>query len=52
VATWLALVAFLALIGFAFFLLWGMPGIHRGHHEDNGPSVGGGPSSDGGGGSH
>jgi hypothetical protein len=47
-ATALALVAFIALIGFACFLLWGMPNIHRGHHEDNGPSVGGGPFNDGG----
>jgi hypothetical protein len=48
VTTALALLAFVALLGFAFFLLWGMPSIHRSHHEDGGPPVGGGPSNDGG----
>jgi len=37
----LALLALVALIAFAFFLMWGMPRIFRGHHEDGGPGVGG-----------
>jgi hypothetical protein len=53
----LAFAALIALAAFAFFLMWGMPSIYRGHHEDNGPDVGGGPvdgggHGDGGGGSH
>jgi hypothetical protein len=44
-ATWLALAAFLALIGLPLYLMWGMPRIFRGHHNDDagGPTVGGGP---------
>jgi|KBSMisStandDraft_5_1062788.scaffolds.fasta_scaffold4074887_1 hypothetical protein len=36
----LALAALVALIAFAFFLMWGMPRIFRGHHND-GESLGG-----------
>ncbi|HEY4167987.1 MAG TPA: hypothetical protein VGM96_14480 [Reyranella sp.] len=36
----LAFAALIAIIAFAFFLMWGMPSILRGHHGD-GESVGG-----------
>jgi len=37
----LALAALAALIVFAFFLMWGMPRIFRGHHDDGGVGLGG-----------
>ena len=46
--TALAFAALVALVAFAFFLMWGMPRIYRGRDEDSGPAVGGG--ADGGGG--
>jgi hypothetical protein len=30
----LALTALVAIVAFAFFLMWGMPSIFRGHHND------------------
>ena len=36
----LAFAALVVLIAFAFFLMWGMPSIFRGHHGD-GDSLGG-----------
>jgi hypothetical protein len=41
-ATALALAALVGLIAFAFFLMWGMPSIFRGHHNDGGDSGSGG----------
>jgi hypothetical protein len=49
----LAFAALIAIFGFAFFLMWGMPSIYRGHHEDGGiDGPGGHDGSGGGGGSH
>ena len=50
----LALAGAAALIAFAFFLMWGMPSIFRGHHNNDGSDVGygGGGHSGGDGGGH
>ena len=44
-ATWLALAGCLALIGLPIYLMWGMPRIFRGHHNDDHSdmAVGSGP---------
>jgi hypothetical protein len=47
VETVYALLGFIALLGGALYLLWSMPRVFRGHHEDNGPDIGGGVDSGG-----
>ncbi|HEY2874899.1 MAG TPA: hypothetical protein VGJ56_23435 [Reyranella sp.] len=37
----LVLAVLIAIIAFAFFLMWGMPRIFRGHHDDSGMALGG-----------
>jgi hypothetical protein len=46
-STALAFAALVALIAFAFFLMWGMPRIFRGHHKDDASSSGFYAGSDG-----